>query len=222
MSSFQDRFQGVWSETYIKKLLFKLAMVFIILGALNWLFMGLFDMNMVSSILGKGVIAHSIYIIIGISALFVMFDRDTYLPFLGPMVAPCSVLENKEPPGATKEVKVMITPNTKIIYWAAEPASEGLKSIQSWKEAYGKYDNAGVATSNAEGVALIKVRDPQAYKVPLKGRLESHIHYRTCGEAGWLGTVRTIFIDHKGPEGFESPMKKYRVTELADTAASIY
>jgi hypothetical protein len=153
-----------------------------------------------------------------------MFDRDTYLPFLGPMVAPCSVLENREPPGATREVKVIVEPNVKVIYWAAEPASEDLKKINSWKQAYLKYDNAGVTTSDGEGVAVLKVRDPQGYKVPLKGALQPHVHYRVCGEAGWMGKINTTFVNQAKVEGFEDKKtdKNYKIQNLADTAASIY
>jgi uncharacterized membrane protein YuzA (DUF378 family) len=224
MSSFQDRFEGVWTPLYIKKLLFKIAMVFLIIGGLNWLLVGLFDLNLVTSLFGKGFVSDLIFVLVGISALSIMLDRDTYLPFLGPMVAPCSVLQNKEPPGATKDVKVVVTPNTKVIYWAAEPANEKLKSLQSWKDAYLEYENAGVATSNGEGVAVLKVRDPQPYKVPLKGKLESHVHYRVCNEAGWMGRINTVFLHSNGPEGFEDNVtdKNYRGKNLADSAASQY
>lgn len=221
---YKDRFAGVWSETYIRKLLFKTAMILLIVGGINWLLVGLFDVNLVTGIFGKGGIATFIYTLVGVSALAIMLDRDTYLPFLGPMIAPCSVLENREPPGATKEVKVIVEPNVKVLYWAAEPASENLKEINSWKQAYKNYDNAGVATSNGEGIAVLKVRDPQGYKVPLKGRLEPHVHYRVCGEAGWMGKINSIFLDQPKVEGFEDKKidKNYKVMNLADSAASIY
>jgi uncharacterized membrane protein YuzA (DUF378 family) len=204
-----------WSITYIKKLLFKIAMIFLIVGGLNYIYIGISDKSLFDLF---GPFSIFIYIIIGISAIIIMFNRDTYLPFLGPTVMPCPVLENREPPGATKEVKVVIEPNVKVIYWAAEPASEKLKMINSWKEAYLEYQNAGVATSNGEGVVILKVREPQAYTVPLKGKLEPHVHYRVCGEAGWLGRINTIMLHPIELEGFYP----YRVTDLADTAASIF
>jgi hypothetical protein len=215
MNFWEDRFVGVWTTSYVKKLLYQIAMVFLVIGGLNWLCVGLMDTNAVSELVGNA--SSAVYILVGISALFVMFDRDTYLPFLGPMVAPCSVLQNREPPGATKEVKVIVSPNTKILYWAAEPANEKLKTISSWKDAYLNYENAGVVTANNEGVAILKVREPQAYKVPFKGRLEPHVHYRVCGESGFMERVHTVFLNQQEPEGFEN----YRMN-LADSAASIY
>lgn len=223
-SFYENRFVDVWSETYIKKLLFKLAMILLIIGGLNWFLIGVFDFNLVYAIFGKNIAATLIYILVGISAIAIMFDRDTYLPFLGPMVMPCSVLENRDPPGATNEVKVVVEPNVKVIYWAAEPASENLKHINSWKQAYLNYDNAGVTTSNGEGIAILKIRNPQGYKVPIKGILQPHVHYRVCGEAGWMGKINTSFINKTNVEGYENNKtdKNYKIINLADTSASIY
>jgi uncharacterized membrane protein YuzA (DUF378 family) len=199
----------LYNNTYIEKLLFKISMFFVLLGALNWLFIGAFDINLVTTIVGHNVVTTIIYIVIGICALTMMFKRDTYLPFLGPMIAPCSILQNREPPGATKEVKLIITPNTKVMYWAAEPANDALKTVVSWKEAYQKYENAGVATSNGEGVVILKVRSPQGYTVPFHGKLNPHIHYRVCGEAGFMETVRTVSIDKSEPEGLENSVSNH-------------
>ena len=209
------------TPAYLKKMLVALSMVLVFIGALNWLLLGLFDTNVLESVFGKGFAAF-LYVLVGLSALGMMIDRDTYLPFLGPMVAPCSVLQNREPPGSTKEVKVVVPPTTKVIYWAAEPASESLKHINSWNDAYQQYENAGVATSNADGVAILKIRDPQSYTVPIMGKLESHVHYRVCGEAGFMGRVNTAFINHEGPEGLEHNRTDKNSKTIADHSASIH
>lgn len=223
LATIGDRFD-TWNQTYVKKFLFKIAMVLLIIGGLNWLLVGIFDFNLVSSMFGNSTLATIIYILVGVSAIAIIFDRDTYLPFLGPMVAPCSVLENREPPGATKEIKVVVEPNVKIVYWAAEPASEKLEKINTWKQAYLDYQNAGVATSNGEGVAILKIREPQSYRVPIRGQLQPHIHYRVCGEAGWMGRINTVFVNENKVEGFENNKtnKSYKIQNLADTSASIY
>lgn len=223
-SFYENRFVDVWSETYIKKLIYKIMMIFLIIGGINWFLIGIFDFNIVHFIFGKSFITSFIYILVGISAISIMFDRDTYLPFLGPMVTPCSVLENREPPGSTREVKVIVEPDTKLIYWAAEPASNKLEKINSWKQAYLDYQNAGVTTSNSEGVAILKIREPQKYKVPFKGELNPHVHYRVCGESGWMGRINTVFLNQEQVEGFEDKKidKNYKVINLADTSASLY
>ena len=138
-----ETYETWFGNTYLQKLAFKVAMVLLIIGGLNWLMVGAFDVNLVSAVFGKGLLASLVYILVGVSALALMFDRDTYLPFLGPMVAPCSVLDNRDPPGATREIKVVVEPNVKVIYWAAEPASQKLETINTWKKAYLDYQNAG-------------------------------------------------------------------------------
>ena len=183
-----------------KKLLFKLAMIFLIVGGLNYIYIGLCNKSLIDLL---GSFSIFIYIFIGISAMIIMFDRDTYLPFLGPMVLPCSVLENRNPSGATKEIKIVIEPNVKVIYWATEPASEKLETLTAW-DAYLEYKNAGIATSNGEGVAVLNVREPQSYTVPFKGKLDPHIHYRVCGEAGWLGRINSIMLHPFTLEGFNT------------------
>jgi uncharacterized membrane protein YuzA (DUF378 family)/intracellular sulfur oxidation DsrE/DsrF family protein len=216
--SFTDRLDGILSPEYAKHLLFMISMGLLIACALNCFFMAVFDVCPFEVLFGKSI-TNVLYILVGIAALSIMFFRDSYLPFLGPMVAPCSVLQPREPPGATKAVKVIVPANSKVIYWAAEPASESLKTVHSAAEAYQKYDNAGVAVANADGVAILKVREPQSYKVPFMGKLESHIHYRICGESGFMGRVNTAHINHEGPEGFE--YNAMDPNNLADSAASL-
>lgn len=187
------------TTTYVSKWIYYFAMVFIIVGASNVAVMGLFRTNVIRYVFGDGFLSNLLYILIGSSALYLMFHRNTYLPFLGPTVVPCTVLENREPPGATKEIQVAVEPNKKVIYWAAEPRPEIQKDLQTWNKAYGSYENTGVAISNANGIAVLKVREPQAYRVPMHGRIESHVHYRVCGEPGWMGEIKTIPIGEPEP-----------------------
>ena len=205
-----------WTPLYVKKLLYKIAMVLLVIGGLNWLAIGAFDTNVVRAIFGEWF-SDYIYILVGLGAVSIMCDRDTYLPFLGPMAVPCSVLQDRAPPGATKDVTIVVAPNTKVLYWAAEPANEKIKDVQSWKDAYQHFENAGVATANQEGVVILKVRPPQSYTVPIRGKLENHIHYRLCNEDGWLSRVHTTYIDKAPAEGFVDMEQN----AFGDNAASV-
>lgn len=175
-------------------------MFFVIFGALNLFLIGFFRFNLITRVLGNGFLGNLFYVLVGASTLILMFRRDTYLPFLGSAFMPCTTLEPREPPGATKEVQVVVAPNKKVIYWAAEHATPHA-TLTSWDKAYGSYENTGVTLSNESGVAVLKVREPQSYTVPLKGRLESHVHYRVCGEPGWMGEVQTVSIGEPEPFG---------------------
>ena len=180
------------------------AIGLVIIGAVNWGLVGTIKVDLVAKLFGKGLLARSLYILIGLAGLSLMFHRDTYLPFLGESIMPCSILTNRAPSGATRDVKVKVNPGAKVLYWASEPATEHLKEINNWQKAYTDYENAGVATADVNGEAVLKVREPQAYTVPLKGRLEPHIHFRICGDGGWMGQVKTVFLSDGHVEGFQT------------------
>jgi hypothetical protein len=189
---------------YYQKLAYKIAMLLVIVGALNWLAVGAVGVNPVELLTGKrSTLTRTIYLLVGISALCIMFNRDTYLPFLGETVMPCAVLDTHIPQGATMEVQVQVPPGSKVLYWAAEPGAEKMKNINNWQQAYLKYENAGVAVGDDSGVATLKVRPPQPYTVPIKGKLAPHVHFRVCGGAdGMLGRIKTVFVEDGRVEGF--------------------
>jgi len=175
----------------------KIAMVFIVFSAIHCGLVGCCKINLVERIFGK-ILGRGIYILMGISALFVAFNRDTYLPFLGESVFPASVLQNQVPSGATRTVQVRGTPNTKIVYWASEPTDGTLKSAE---KAYKNYNNAGVSITDHNGVAELKVREPQDYTIPFR-HLEPHVHFRECSTDGFLGRIKTIYVKSGIVEGF--------------------
>jgi uncharacterized membrane protein YuzA (DUF378 family) len=186
---------------YMSKLYYKVAIIFVLVGAINWGLIGFSKINLVERIFGKSMIARIIYVLVGIAALSVAFNRDTYLPFLGESVFPCSILPDQIPAGATRSVQVRVEPGNKVVYWASEP-DDNDGQIPTYKGAYRNYENAGVATADAQGTAILKVREPQAYKVPIKGRLEPHVHFRVCGPTGFIGRIKTLFLADGRVEGF--------------------
>jgi len=140
---------------------------------------------------------NALAVLIALAAIYVGTQRDSYLPFLGESVVPCSVLADKIPEHADVEVTVdHLKPGAKVIFWATEPATEGLAKIKDWQRAYLELANAGVATVTAAGTATLRIRKPQPYTVPLWGRLESHVHWRTCQDGGMMGPVQTTVVSH--------------------------
>jgi len=179
-----------------------LATALVLVGGLNWLAVGILDRDLVATLLGKGLAAKTVYILVGLAAVVLFFRRDTYLPFLGPTIFPVGALAAKQPQGATQEVTVRTIPNAKVVYWASEPARGD--PLGDYKEAYGGYENAGVAVADAQGDAKLKVRGPpRAYTVPLKGELKPHVHFRIVKENGWAGRIETKFLDTGKVEAFE-------------------
>ena len=59
----------------------KICLVLIIIGAINWAFVGLFELDLVASLFGgaDSMISRMIYVIIGIAGIIdisYLFDRD--------------------------------------------------------------------------------------------------------------------------------------------------
>lgn len=183
-------------QKYYQKKLYMFGAVLLVIGGLNWGVVALTGGDLVSGLFGRGsVIARAVFLLVALAAAAVVFRRDFYLPFLGESVVPCSVLSDQTPEGADTQVAVKATPGAKVLFWAAEPANEDLKELQDYRGAYLQYRNAGVTTADGAGNATLKVRTPQPYKVPLRGELAPHVHYRVCGEGGFMGPVRTIQLD---------------------------
>ena len=180
---------------------FIVAVVLLLAGAFNWLVIGISGVNVLEVLFGK-MVARILYVVVGLAALFVAFNRDTYLPFLGETVMPCSIIPEHVPKDANTSMTVHVSPGATVLYWAAEPSTEGLKKITDWRGAYLKYMNAGVVKADGEGTAVLLVRAPQPYSVPWKGRLEPHIHFRVCAGDGFLGRIKTVFVSDGRVEGF--------------------
>ena len=182
--------------------LFRITMFLVLLGAVNWGLVAVFDFDLVgafSSIFGYGArdtISRIIYLIVAMSAIVLMIQRDTYLPFLGRTVVP-QPLNDYIPTGdlITKNIE-NLPANVKVVYWAALPSD---KVVENPEDAYGNYSNQGVTTTDANGKATLSVQKPASYKIPasydpFKGTLAPHIHYRYWTSAGMASPIHTIKI----------------------------
>jgi uncharacterized membrane protein YuzA (DUF378 family) len=178
------------------------AVSIVLVGAVNGAAVGLAKFNPLQSLLGL-TLSRLAYVVIGLCALYVGTQRKSYLPFLGETVIPCSVLKDQVPEHADTSVQIHgLTPGKKVLFWASEPATEGigksttegLGRIKDWRRAYLEFANAGVATVDDGGHATLTIRKPQAYTVPIKGRIESHVHWRICGDNGFLGPVEMTAV----------------------------
>ena len=180
-------------DIYYYKLLNQIAIAFLVIAAGVWGIIGITKVNLIEKLLGKSsILSRVVYILMGLSALLLAFDRDTYLPFLGDSVFPQGILQDQTPSGATRSVNVRVKPNVKVVFWASEPGDN--ISLKNYKGAYNSYRNSGVTTSDNNGDAVLIVREPQPYTVPT-GNLKPHIHYRVCDKNGFIGPVKSTFIN---------------------------
>jgi uncharacterized membrane protein YuzA (DUF378 family) len=183
-------------DLYNQKLYHMIAISLVLVGGLNWLSAVFLKNDVVSLLFGKSIFTKLIYLVVGIATLLVFFDRSTYLPFLGESVLPCAAFAIRTPDDANQEIIITTLPNTKVIYWAAEPRRDtSSNEVATWDKAYGDYLNGGVAMSDDSGKAILRIRgQPQSYKVPFKGVLKPHVHFRICEKNGFIGAVQTYFI----------------------------
>jgi hypothetical protein len=165
-------------------------MFVILLSSTAWLFIGLLagDLNWFLRIA---------LILIGILPLLVMPKRDTYLPFLGDMALPSSALSATKLEGNVLIQLVNLPPNSKVIYWAANPGTDPKTSP---KKAYAGHFNGGVSITDNKGTAQIAISCPQNYTVNRFGIdkvLPKHVHFRyeLPDKNGLFSRIETKLID---------------------------
>lgn len=188
---------------WMQKKFYMVIIFLILLGSINWLVIAVTGQDLVRLALPPRH-AKWVYAIIGGAALGLFFTRDIYLPFLGETHLPAGALAPSTPQNANDQVTLRTKPGAKVIYWTTEPnPTVNEKDLPSWAKAYGEYENGGVAVADESGTAVLRFRGPpQPYAVPMRGRLEPHIHFRVCENSGFMGPVQTLFLKSGRIEGF--------------------
>lgn len=166
----------------------------VVFSACMWLPFGIFST--------KSVFLRIACVIVGILAVFLLFNKDIYLPFLAATKFPDGLIpvtqENKRQISEAGEIHVPIhdlPPFAKVIYWAAEDGDPRQPSVvQNAKDAYGEYLNSGVLVADGNGVAIVVIRCPQNYQV-WKFKLHKHLHYRYVSGKGMLSPIHTKKIE---------------------------
>ena len=176
-------------NAYGYMLIDKLSYILIIFGAVHCGTIGFIRLNLINyltnAILDIPYINRYIYMCIGIAAIRLVFKKDYYLPFLGKTMLPCSTLSLKTPANASIATTIKTKPNVNVIYWVIDNEDDMEVRDRPWK-VYDIYSNSGVALSDNNGYAVLKVRSPNSSK--------SHINYRVCTSGGMLSMIKTIYF----------------------------
>lgn len=177
---------------------------FALVGALNTGAL-IFDKNIIKSVFGN--YSKYIFILIGLSGLYLLSQRDIFLPFLGHNVIPTSfkkdipAQQNTTTPNVTVNIDIPEEDNwSHIIYWAANPkTTEGSSTPISWQEAYGNYENAAILPiSKLQKTVVLSLNCPQEYTVNtiFKSKiLQKHVHYRFVDANGYMSRIYTKNIN---------------------------
>lgn len=121
--------------------------------------------------------------IIVASALYFVFNRDFYLPFLGKCVFPSAAITNTNNMSLNENKRVLVTlkelpPKTKVVYWAAKG---GNNNYDNPMDAYKEYGNSGLGVTDKKGTITFELDCPSEYSVNKFGKskiLPKHVHYR--------------------------------------------
>lgn len=191
-------------KMYKSKWYYSISVFLVLVGGLNWLSAVFMKKDAVQTFFGNNLFTKVIYLAVGISAVMLFFNRNTYLPFLGESHIPCAAFATRTPDNANQEVSISVAPNAKVVYWAAEPYdASGNSGMTSFDKAYQDYTNAGVAVSDVSGKCVLRFRGaPQSYSVPFKGTIKPHVHFRVCEKNGMIGPVQSYFLGNGAVEKF--------------------
>jgi len=174
--------------------MYLVAKILVIVGALNW---GLIAINPEYNILNNfnDIVRRVILVIIGLSAVYVSLQRKTFLPFLDECEMPVfnyltdTTKDKLNKMGEGYNKLIIKIPEgetgTKIVYWAATP-NDNVQENPT--KAYSDFNNSGIADIE-NGVAVIAVKCPAEYIVPIAGRLPRHIHFRIVDKDGMLSKI---------------------------------
>jgi uncharacterized membrane protein YuzA (DUF378 family) len=171
---------------YSTKALFDMFTLFFI--AIGAILMGIMGVYQLVARDGNAMLS-VIFILFGMAALFHMFSRDYYLPFLGRAAYPCGSLTEKVPVNADLTVDVITAPNVNVIYWVSEKVTDG-QVAKNPMIVYEKDGNSGVTVSDGNGKATLRIRKPKS----VMSSLPVHVHYRICNEPGMMSNVQTVFL----------------------------
>lgn len=169
----------------------------IILIVLNYSYAKLFKTDLLDYILVNDFIIKIFNTFVILIAIYYLFNRDFYLPFLGPSVIPIT----KVPLQGEKLVEVNLTklpPDVNVLYWAS---GESDKDYSDPLDAYKNYSNAGMAKTDNSGNILIKIACPGRYYINKFGlkkqKLPRHMHYRYefPNYSGLYSRVYTKYIE---------------------------
>jgi len=152
-----------------------IARVLLMLGGLNYFFRTSINAN-IFGFMGDYYM-YVMSLLIGVSALYFVFDRDYYLPFLGYTVMP---IQMSKPVGDIKKIILNNLPsNVNVIAWGAK---NGEKVYDNPYDAYGEYGNTFVGKTDSKGEVTVELPCPSEYYVTKFGvmnkKLSKHIHYR--------------------------------------------
>lgn len=168
----------------------------LVIAGLSWSIYGLNGTNIFEKI-SNTTVRKIVYFIIGLTALFYMFNLFYYFPEIDRTYLPITSLKNNSPDNSTIKVNVNVPPKSRVIYWAPEPLQiDETVSTRFIDKAYGTFKNSGITTANENGVAELSLRKPDSFVLTsfINRNIEPMINYRYSLEGGLLSEIQGTYI----------------------------
>ena len=149
--------------------------ILVLLGAITWGGIGLFNFNLLHELLLKNTFAKKIvYTLIGIAGLYLALLRTTYYPTSGECTFPTHLLNHCRTDKEGKNITIMTKyPNSNILYWV---------------DTAGDLSNSGTAKSDPRGLVEIIIAQPDNYPIPRQAQ------YRAVLSSGKLSQIEQVKI----------------------------
>jgi uncharacterized membrane protein YuzA (DUF378 family) len=147
--------------------LYFFCLIVVIIASINWGIVGSFNISLFEIIISNKNIRYVLYMIIGLSALYLCFQKSLWFPEYSKTLLPDKIFNLQSPNTYTHVIKVTAKQNKKIVYWTD--------------------DNYGVVLADKDNFARIKldIKDKDTKTV---------LYYRKYNDDGVLGDVKIINI----------------------------
>lgn len=132
----------------------------------------------------------AVALIMGISSIMLINQRDFHSPLLGESTFPSGLLgKNVIPNGADIVFQVQVPEDAKVIYWASTKVKSELeKDIE-----FGDYTNSGIATADSNGIAKLRVKSPVNFNDTFQHINDvPNVFYRYFTDSGIISRVFTL------------------------------
>ncbi len=147
----------------VQKYFLFISIIFVIIGGINSGIIGIFNINLInllSKLFGLILVKTIIYVLIGLSSIYLIFKRDVFLSLISINTNnfKYNKLKEKISINANKSIDIEAPPYSKVVYWTNQSENEDLNKEDPWLK-FIYFNNTGIAITNNLGIATLKIEN---------------------------------------------------------------
>jgi len=154
-------------------IIYLFCLIVVILASINWGIVGAFNISLFEVVIGNKNIRQVIYMVIGLSALYLCFQKSLWFPEYAESMLSDKLVDIKNLIKYTHIIKIKAKNGKKIIYWTDDNINDN--------------KNCGAAISEKDNFARIKLDIKDKSK-------QVKLYYRKCNANNKIGEVKIINI----------------------------